>query len=92
MPDTPPPRIVWESSEMHRTAPSVMHFGSLAEINDDKIGPTELYGRTKVAIILGVKYGLLDRVIKPNQDNIYALSVHPGAVSHFALRLQGSTG
>lgn len=65
---------------MHRGAPSVIHFGSLAEINNPELGPTELYGRTKVAIILGVKYGFVDRVIKPNGDNILALSVHPGAV------------
>ncbi|KAF2747397.1 putative short-chain dehydrogenase TIC 32, chloroplastic [Sporormia fimetaria CBS 119925] len=81
LPDTPAPRIVFESSEMHRTAPSNVHFGSLQEINNPEIGHTEVYGRTKLAIILGVKYGLVDRVIKPNNDNIYALSVHPGAVN-----------
>jgi NAD(P)-dependent dehydrogenase (short-subunit alcohol dehydrogenase family) len=81
LPDTPAPRIVWESSEMHRTAPSVVHFGSLEEINNPDVGNTQLYGRTKLAIILGVKYGFLDRVIKPNGDNIYVLSVHPGAVN-----------
>ena len=80
MPDTPAPRIVFEASEQHRAAPSVVHFGSLEEINNPELGNLELYGRTKLAIILGVKYGLLDRVIKPNGDNIYALSVHPGAV------------
>lgn len=80
LPDTPAPRVVWESSEMHRTAPSNVHFGSLEELNDQSIGHTEVYGRTKLAIILGVKYGFVDRVIKPNKDNIYALSVHPGAV------------
>jgi len=81
MPDTPAPRIVFESSEQHRAAPSVVHFGSLDEINNPEIGNLEVYGRTKLAIILGVKYGLIDRVIKPNNDNIYALSVHPGAVN-----------
>jgi NAD(P)-dependent dehydrogenase (short-subunit alcohol dehydrogenase family) len=81
MPGVPAPRIVWESSEMHRTAPSVVHFGSLDEINDPNLGNTQLYGRSKLAIILGVKYGLRDRVIKPNNDNVYAVSVHPGAVS-----------
>jgi hypothetical protein len=35
----------------------------------------------KLAIILGVKYGLVEKVIKPNNDNIYAVSVHPGAVN-----------
>lgn len=81
MPDAPAPRIVWESSEMHRTAPSDVHFGSVDEINNPEFGNTQLYGRTKLAIILGIKYGVLDRVIKPNGDNIYALSVHPGAVN-----------
>jgi len=81
IPDTPAPRIVWESSEMHRTAPSNVHFGSLDEINDSSIGNTEVYGRTKLAIILGVKYGLVEKVIKKNQDGIFALSVHPGAVN-----------
>jgi len=81
IPDTPAPRIVFESSEQHRMAPSVVHFGSLDEINNPEIGNNEVYGRTKLAIILGVKYGLLDRVIKPNNDNIYVLSVHPGAVN-----------
>ncbi|ERF74686.1 hypothetical protein EPUS_00816 [Endocarpon pusillum Z07020] len=81
MPDTPAPRIVFESSEQHRAAPSVVHFGSLNEINNPDLGSLELYGRTKLAVILGVKYGLRDRVIKPNGDNIYALSVHPGAVN-----------
>ena len=32
-------------------------------------------------MILGAKYGLRVHVIKPNSDNIYALSVHSGAVS-----------
>jgi NAD(P)-dependent dehydrogenase (short-subunit alcohol dehydrogenase family) len=81
IPDAPAPRIVWESSEQHRAAPSVVHFGSLDEINNAEIGNLELYGRSKLAIILGVKYGFLDRVIKPNNDNIYVLSVHPGAVN-----------
>lgn len=81
LPDTPAPRIVFEASEMHRTAPSNIHFGSLDEINNPEIGNTELYGRSKLAMILGAKYGLYDRVIKPNSDNIYALSVHPGTVS-----------
>lgn len=80
LPDTPAPRIVFEASEMHRTAPSGVHFGSLEEINNPNVGNTELYGRTKLAIILGVKYGIVKRVIEKNGDHIYALSVHPGAV------------
>jgi NAD(P)-dependent dehydrogenase (short-subunit alcohol dehydrogenase family) len=81
MPGTTAPRIVALSSEMHRTAPSSVKFESLDEINDDKVGNTELYGRTKLALILFIKYGLVERVIRPNSDDIYALSVHPGTVN-----------
>lgn len=80
LPNTPPPRVVFEASEMHRMAPSNVHFASLEEINNPNLGPTELYGRTKLALILLAKYGLAGKVIKENGDNIYALSVHPGAV------------
>lgn len=81
IPDAPAPRVVFEASEMHRAAPSNVQFASLQEINNPKLGPTELYARTKLAMILFVKYGLAGKVIKENSDNIYALSVHPGAVN-----------
>ncbi|KAL9121743.1 MAG: hypothetical protein Q9187_001697 [Circinaria calcarea] len=81
LPDTPAPRIVFESSEQHRMAPSVVHFGSLEEINNPEIGNLEVYGRAKLAMILAAKYGIYERVIKKNGDNIYVLSVHPGAVN-----------
>lgn len=74
------PRVVVLSSEMHRTAPSDVKFESLDEIHNEQMDPTRLYGRTKLALILFTKYGLLERVIKPASDSIYALSVHPGAV------------
>ncbi|KAL1972406.1 hypothetical protein VTN31DRAFT_6820 [Thermomyces dupontii] len=80
-PDTPAPRIVFESSDVHRLAPSNVKFRSLEEINNPKLGPVELYARSKLAVILGVKYGLLQRVIDAHGDRIYALSVHPGTVN-----------
>ncbi|KAK4032788.1 hypothetical protein C8A01DRAFT_50498 [Parachaetomium inaequale] len=75
------PRVVFEASEMHRTAPGNVHFASLEEINDESLGPAERYGRTKLAMILFAKYGLAGRVIKDNEDDILAVSVHPGAVN-----------
>lgn len=74
-------RIVFESSEMHRFAPGSAdsksrargcHFGSEEEITEagKELGPVELYGRTKLAMILYGK-ALRDRVIKPNGDDIY---------------------
>lgn len=82
------PRVVFEASEMHHTAPQDVRFASLEEINHEGIGPTEAYGRSKLAMILFAKYGLAERVIKENGDDILAVSVHPGAVSSnpFALR------
>ncbi|KAL2020591.1 hypothetical protein VTK56DRAFT_8179 [Thermocarpiscus australiensis] len=80
-PGTPGPRVVFESSEMHRAAPRNVHFASLDEINDPSLGPTELYARSKLAMILAAKYGLAGKVIKENGDDIYAVSVHPGAVN-----------
>lgn len=41
-------RIVVVTSEHHRFCPSAMHFGSLDEINDPSLTPSQLYGRTKV--------------------------------------------
>lgn len=79
MPGVSPPRVVFESSEMHRTAPSDVKFASVEEINTD-IGPTHLYGRTKLAMILAT-HGLHEKVIRKNNDHIYVAAVHPGAVS-----------
>ncbi|KAK3374274.1 hypothetical protein B0T24DRAFT_667345 [Lasiosphaeria ovina] len=77
----PAPRVVFLASEMHRAAPSNVRFEGLDEINNPNLGPTELYGRTKLAMILLAKYGLADKVIKTNSDRVYAVSVHPGAVN-----------
>ncbi|KAF4980644.1 hypothetical protein FZEAL_3393 [Fusarium zealandicum] len=80
--NTPPPRVVFEASEMHRLAQlSDVKFESADEINDPDLDPTARYNRTKLAMILFAKYGLAEKVIKDNQDHIYALSVHPGAVN-----------
>lgn len=76
-------RIVFESSEMHRFAPGGgsedspkrgrgVHFGSEEEITEagKELGPVELYGRTKLAMILYAK-AVRDKVIRPNGDDIY---------------------
>lgn len=82
IPNTPAPRVVFEASELHRLTPINVHFAGLQEINNPDLGPTELYARTKLAMILLAKFGLAGKVIKDNNDQIYALSVHPGAVCH----------
>ncbi len=74
-------RIVFESSEMHRFAPGGddsksrgrgCHFGSEEEITEGgkEMSPVELYGRTKLAMILYGK-AIRDKVIKKNGDDIY---------------------
>ncbi|KAI0628768.1 hypothetical protein C8Q77DRAFT_1161799 [Trametes polyzona] len=81
IPGAPAPRIVSVSSELHRMAPSSVAFSSPAEVSEDvNIGPTGYYARSKLANILFTKYGLVERVFFPNDDRIYALVVHPGAV------------
>jgi len=80
--DVKAPRIVTISSELHRTAPSNVQFLTPSEITEESkdLGPNKLYSRSKLANILFTKYGLVERVIKPNNDRIFALAVHPGAV------------
>lgn len=74
-------RIITISSELHRMARSSVAFASPVEVTEDvHIGPTGYYARSKLAGILFTRYGLLERVIAPNRDHVFALAVHPGAV------------
>jgi len=70
-------RLVAQSSELHRMAPSDAKFKSLEEINE-KRDPTVLYGRSKLGSILLIKE-LVMRHLK-DSPNILAMSVHPGTV------------
>ncbi|KZT13175.1 NAD(P)-binding protein [Laetiporus sulphureus 93-53] len=73
-------RIVMQSSEMHRMAPSTTKFLSKEEINKDGDG-VMLYGRTKLGLIFFarelVKRKLADL---PSNRPVLVISVHPGAV------------
>ncbi|KAL6306754.1 hypothetical protein BKA93DRAFT_138131 [Sparassis latifolia] len=80
---TAPPttvRIVMQSSELHRMAPSNTKFLSKEEINKDGDG-TQLYGRTKLGLIYFTQE-LVKRTLTdlPPDRPILAISVHPGAV------------
>jgi len=72
-------RIVAQSSELHRVAPSDVHFKTVEEINE-KRDPTVLYGRTKLGNILLMKQ-LVKRYLKDDHNPILAMSVHPGTVN-----------
>lgn len=85
---TPQSRLVLQSSDLHRAAPSSITFTTLAELNTD-LGPTYLYNRTKLAQILFVRAlqrrqdaGTLGFSPHAGKDRlVYVNATHPGAVS-----------
>ncbi|KAG8946682.1 hypothetical protein FRC03_001312 [Tulasnella sp. 419] len=80
LPGSQPPRIISVSSSLHQATPSDIKFQSLEELNNPDLRTDVYYDRSKLALILHTKYGLVQRVIAPHQDSIYALATHPGAV------------
>lgn len=42
LPNADAPRIIFESSEMHKGAPSAVQFKTFDEINNDRLGPVEV--------------------------------------------------
>ena len=84
---TPNARIVCQSSEFHRGAPSSTKFASKEEMNQD-IGPSNLYARSKLAQVLFVR-ALHRREVDPSahtetppnpSDTIWVNATHPGGV------------
>ncbi|KAK5100670.1 hypothetical protein LTR70_001430 [Exophiala xenobiotica] len=78
-------RIVFQSSDVHKGAPSSIAFESINEMNQD-IGPTNLYARTKLAQILfarelvtRIKNGQFGQVTQA-QGLPFINAVHPGGV------------
>ncbi|EHA51533.1 hypothetical protein MGG_07443 [Pyricularia oryzae 70-15] len=81
---TPGARLVFESSDLHKAADGGAQFKDEAEINND-IGPTQLYNRTKLALIL------LARALQRRKEagelgfqpgqSVFINAVHPGAVA-----------
>ncbi|KAF8252544.1 NAD(P)-binding protein [Wilcoxina mikolae CBS 423.85] len=78
-------RLVLQSSDLHKLAPSSTSFSTLAEINTD-IGPSYLYNRSKLAQILFIR-GLVQRLNDGRLGageavaNLFCNATHPGAVS-----------
>ncbi|GAA5853669.1 hypothetical protein JCM8547_007406 [Rhodosporidiobolus lusitaniae] len=78
-------RIILEASEMHRTTwggPSKKYGGDRFATEDEfkrDVGPTSLYGRTKLADILIVK-AIVAKYLQP-PSSVLAFSVHPGGVA-----------
>jgi WW domain-containing oxidoreductase len=79
-------RIVYQSSELHRMAPSSLSFSDSSDLIDD-IGPAHLYNRTKLAQLCFAR--ALDRRLQPGgrlaktSDSFqgpWVNATHPGAV------------
>jgi len=70
-------RIVNLASNAHQGTPSSTKFESLDELNQD-LGPNQLYGRSKLATLLHVRY--LARHLTAEYPNILANASHPGIV------------
>lgn len=78
-------RIVSQSSDLHRAAPSSIKFDSIEEMNKD-IGATNLYSRTKLAQIL-FSSQLLKRIkagqfgtVTETEGLPWINSTHPGGI------------
>lgn len=78
-------RLVFQSSDLHRAAPSSVAFESIAEMNQD-LGPTYLYNRTKLAQILFARE-LVKRIkagqfgaVTAEQGQPWINATHPGGV------------
>lgn len=75
---TPNSRLVLQSSDLHKAAPSSIKFASLDELNTD-IGPTYLYNRTKLALVLIVR-ALVRRLKTGDVQGPWVNATHPGGV------------
>ncbi len=81
---TPNARLVWQSSDLHRMAPSSTKFADVNEINTD-IGAAYLYNRTKLAQVLFIR-ALVRRMQNKelgftSMEQVFANATHPGGVN-----------
>lgn len=70
-------RIQAQSSNAHEMSPKDTKFASIGELNQD-LGPNGLYGRSKLANLLYMRY--LDRHLHTAHPNILCNATHPGFV------------
>ncbi|KAI2827441.1 hypothetical protein CBS133816_6550 [Aspergillus niger] len=70
-------RIVNLSSNVEGSAPKDTEFASVEELNRE-YSPTELYGRSKLAVLLYAKW--LHAHLQPTHPNILVNATHPGVV------------
>lgn len=70
-------RIQAQSSNAHEMSPKDTKFASIDELNQD-LGPNPLYGRSKLAQLLYMRY--LDRHLHASHPKILCNATHPGFV------------
>ncbi|KAI5241692.1 NAD(P)-binding protein [Aureobasidium subglaciale] len=81
IPDAPAPRVIFEAPGQQRLqslsdASSSDEEDSACSVYDKEVC-SEIFRRSKTSMILGVRHGLADRIVKRHHDNIYALAVQP---------------
>lgn len=77
-PAPPSARIIFQSSELHRTAHSSTKF-TKEEFSDSSLGPLRVYSRSKLAQILFAK-ALVEKAHLAD-GKIKSIAVHPGGVA-----------
>ncbi|CAD0111994.1 unnamed protein product [Aureobasidium uvarum] len=78
---TPAPRVIFEAPEQQRL--QSLSDGSSSDEEDSRRSAynaevcSEIFRRSKTSLLLGVRHGLAERVVKRHHDKIYALAVQP---------------
>lgn len=70
-------RVIWQSSELHRSHPSGTKFANKEEVSKEA-DPMQLYGRSKLGNILSAKE-FAKKELK--STGVLSIAVHPGVVS-----------
>ncbi|KEQ74999.1 NAD(P)-binding protein, partial [Aureobasidium namibiae CBS 147.97] len=79
IPDTPAPRVIFEAPGQQRRQ-SLSDGSSSSDEEDLRLTAevnSEIFRRSKTTLLLGVRHGLAERIVKRHHDNIYVLAVQP---------------
>jgi hypothetical protein len=82
IPNTPAPRVIFEAPGQQRLQ-SLSSDSSSSDEEDPRRTAynaevcSEIFRRSKTSLLLGVRHGLAERIVKRHHDNIYVLAVQP---------------
>ena len=77
--DAPAPRVIFEAPGQQRRQ-SLSDGSSSSDEDDLRLTAevnSEIFRRSKTSLLLGVRHGLAERIVKRHHDNIYVLAVQP---------------